>query len=129
MKRGVAIASILAIFALGVVVGGLAMHLYSTHPTRHMGLLSAFGSRSNTDDLGRNLDLSDAQQKQIDGILEEARGEARQLRAQITPRLNELMQRTHARIAQVLTPEQKTKFEQYHRERHDRMRHLVSPNR
>jgi Spy/CpxP family protein refolding chaperone len=126
VKRGGAIASILAIFAIGVVVGGLAMHLYYSHQVRHGGPFPGMGSHWLSDDLARNLNLNDQQQKQIDGILEEARNDARQLRAQVTPRLNELMQRTHARIAQVLTPEQKAKFEQYHLERHDRMRRSLA---
>jgi Spy/CpxP family protein refolding chaperone len=129
VKRTAAIASILAIFALGVAVGGLGMHLFYVHQFRHTGALSALGTRWIAADLSRQLDLTDAQKTQIDAILEDSRREARQIRAKVMPGISELMARTHARIAQVLTPEQRAKFEQYHHDRHDRIRRLIAAGR
>jgi Spy/CpxP family protein refolding chaperone len=125
LKRGLALVSVTAIFVIGALVGALGMHLYYAHEFRHTGMLSALGTRWIAADLSRRLDLTDPQRTQIDEILSDARREAREVRATLMPRISELMARTHQRIAQVLTPEQRVKFEQYHQERHDRIRRLV----
>lgn len=118
MKRHLALVYVAGLFLLGILVGALAMHLYyavgsPAHP-RFPGPGRAhrpdFSQR-----LERELDLTPEQARRIDAILAESRAEGEALHAEMLPRVREQMERTRARIAEVLTPEQRDRFEELNR--------------
>ena len=115
MKRWLALLALAGLFALGVVSGGLGAHLYYARaldrPPGPPPFLAPFmGPR-----LERALDLSPEQSEQIRAILEQGRREAGSLRRDLVPRLEELMERNRARIREILTPEQRRRFEELQR--------------
>lgn len=61
-------------------------------------------------ELTRKLHLTPQQADTIDSIMTRRSGEFRALRAEIRPRVQQLVDRVHASIDQVLTPEQRVQF-------------------
>ena len=129
MKRFTAVSAVLAVFILGALVGALGTHLFYVHQFRHPGFLSAFGTHWIAADLHRRLDLTADQQSRVDAILADARRESRELRHQMAPRIEQLIETTRQRIEQVLTPEQRKEFERYHAERKEHIRRLMTGGR
>jgi len=125
MKRSLAFAYVVGLFLLGILIGGMAMHLHyaSRFPPpgppgpgmRHDDPLHSFSGR-----LERQLDLTAEQKRLIDEIVAESRTEGRALHEEMLPRVREQMQRTHDRIREVLTPEQRERFEELLDSRHGR---------
>src|SRR5947209_4547609 len=76
---------------------------------RQPGGLAHLGSLWLARNLDRRLDLTADQRRQVDAILADTARDAAALRRDITPRLLEILDRTHRRIAAVLTPEQRKK--------------------
>jgi Spy/CpxP family protein refolding chaperone len=129
VKRLTAVSAVLAVFVLGALVGHLLTYLYTTRQLHHPGMLSALGAHWIAADLHRRLDLTPAQQTQVDAILADARRESIALRHQMAPQIARLMETTRARIAQVLTPEQRKEYERYHAEHRERIKHLMAGER
>ena len=61
-------------------------------------------------ELTRQLQLTPAQADTIDSIMNRRSGEFRALRAEIRPRVQQLVDDVHANIERVLTPEQRAEF-------------------
>ena len=70
--------------------------------------------------LGRQLDLTGEQKQRGAEIIEESHREARELHQEILPRVAAQLEQTRQRIMEVLTPEQRERFEEFHR-RHRRV--------
>ena len=128
MKRSLAFVYVVGLFLLGIVIGGMAMHLHyaSRFPPpgshgpgmRHGEPMHSFSGR-----LERQLDLTAEQKRQIDEIVALSRTEGSALHEEMLPRVREHMRRTHDRILEVLTPEQRERFEELssrHRRRAER---------
>jgi hypothetical protein len=122
MRRPAAIATVLALFAAGVVVGVFGTHLFYAH---HMRQARGFHARMLAADLQRRLDLKPEQQKQVDAILSDSRIEAMALRREMGPRIAALIGRAQARIEAILSPEQRREFESYRKDHDGRLRHLL----
>lgn len=109
-------AAVLSLFLVGVLIGGLGVHVwYATRPPGPPPPGPARGERMHDGPFGprlmRTLDLTDEQRERIEAILEESRREAESLREEIAPRIREQAERTRARLAEVLTPEQLERFD------------------
>jgi len=125
MRQAVAIVSVSALFLMGIVIGAFGMHLFESHhgpwhprgPESHLRMP---GPPQFLEGLMDELDLSSQQRKQVQAILEDGRRKAEALRNQVSPQVHEQMLETHARLLEVLTPEQRRKVE----EMHPRLRHL-----
>jgi Spy/CpxP family protein refolding chaperone len=101
--------SVLGIFVLGCVTGAA---LDSAYRLRSAQAVSGQpGKEDFFEALRRNLDLNNQQATEIRAIVDETRGEYRQLRAEVRPRYDALRQRARARIRALLTPEQQQKFD------------------
>jgi Spy/CpxP family protein refolding chaperone len=120
MTRPIALASVLGLFLLGILVGALSMHLYDAYAIR-----ATRGSAASPEDslrpggffwqrMQERLDLTPEQRDRIEQILDDARAEGETLHHDLMPRVHELMERTHARLMEVLTPVQRETFEQLH---------------
>jgi hypothetical protein len=66
----------------------------------------------------RHLGLSAEQMRQIEQILAQSHAESEAIRAEVLPRVRGQMERTHQRLLDVLTPEQREKFEKLRRRHH-----------
>ncbi len=125
MKRSTALLAVAVLFLVGVAVGVLGTHLFYIHEARQPGGLAHLGSLWLARNLDRRLDLTADQRRQVDAILADTARDAAALRQDITPRLLEILDRTHRRIAAVLTPEQRKKFERFRHEHSDHIRGLL----
>ena len=123
MKRWQALLALVGLFALGTVAGGLGAHLYYARALdRPPAPPPFFGGRMGPR-LERQLDLSPEQGEQLRQILDETRTEAEALRRDLAPRIRQVMERSEERIGEILTPEQRERFEQIrrgHRRRSER---------
>lgn len=99
----------ISVFLLGVVVGGLGVHLAGhMRETRRVRII---------DRLTRTLQLSADQQKKVEAILADGRkryDEVNKLvREQARPQYDAVHTEIRSRIRAVLTPEQQTKFDDF----------------
>ena len=115
-------ASLLALLGVGVLIGGLGMHLHYVHPggdrSGGRGIGEApprewrHGHRGPlAEQLAEQLELTAEQRTEIEGLLAEARQEGERLRRELRPKLVAQMQKTHAQIMDVLNEEQRARFE------------------
>ena len=126
MKRVTALASVLSLFAVGVLVGGLAVHLYYAKDQRERG---DRGGRLHVgrfiERLERDLALTAEQRARIDEILQRARAESDDLQREMGPRVRGHMQQTRRQIRSVLTPEQQEKFDALQERHRQRAEHFL----
>ena len=100
-------------FALGVVAGVVSDHLYETH-LRPSGPRP--GARSAppdiVEDLGRGLSLNADQKSRLKIIIDQSRERYRTLSIQFRPQYDAIRDETRQEIRQILTEDQKARFEQ-----------------
>lgn len=122
MNKGVAILAAAALFASGLAIGALGVHLfYSQKIVRAGGPPMPVGPMFERWVLGR-LELTEEQRHDIGEILEHSRAEADELRRAIGPRLQSMNRETVDAISEILTPEQRERLDEL-LERHERRRH------
>ena len=129
----------LVIFASGVVTGGL-LAVYSgrsfvvrpqrPNAARPAQPVSAGGMRLELlRRMQRDLDLTQDQRERIDKILKDSQEHTRKLMEPISPALREEFQHTKEEFRQVLTPEQRARFDELfkHQQHPQGQRHPASP--
>ncbi len=119
---------ILAVFALGVVVGAVAAGTYYRMRAVEFGFSrpdQAVGHIMKR--LDRELKLSDDQHKQIEPIVLESFTKMRALRSRLTPEVESLMNETAKLIKQHLDPVQQSKLDEHNAEVMKRWRMFTSP--
>jgi Spy/CpxP family protein refolding chaperone len=99
---------ILAAFALGVIVGGVASNLI-TSPKTAAPPGSVQGALQ---ELERELKLTEEQKEQVEQILSSTRQKYRELQAQVHPRFLAIRDESRSQIKALLTPEQQVLYEQ-----------------
>jgi Spy/CpxP family protein refolding chaperone len=97
--------AVLGVFVLGCVTGASLDSVYRLQAASQPGQEDFFEA------LRRNLDLNNQQATEIRSIVDETRGEYRQLRAEARPRYDSIRQKARVRIRALLTPEQRQKFD------------------
>ena len=128
-KNAKAIAGILLVFILGTISGSVVT--YVVLQTR----LEAFmhgGPKAREDHIVKRLTgelgLDSGQQEQVRGIIHETHSAVREMRGQMRPRIEALLEQGQARINTVLKPEQREKFAKITAERKARrLRERPSP--
>ena len=110
----------LLLAAVGGVAAGVALD-QSMSQSRHLGFLArgtAFRPPPNRhprsellDRLDASLDLSGEQRVRADSVLARREAEMRALRNQVRPRFDSIAGRTRTELLQILTPEQRARFE------------------
>ena len=113
MNRGMAILAVCALFVSGVAIGAVSMFLYAQHVMRP-GAAPPTGQFL-SGRLARELDLSEGQQEEIRQILVESWREGEELRHRLRPEVEQLMRKSRQAIEDVLTPEQRERFDQLER--------------
>ena len=118
MSRFVALAAAMALVVSGVVIGALSTFLLFERPRMHDGMRPPPPMPPPpqqgpfTREMEFRLDLSEEQRKQIQTVLHEGREQSEAIRRELRPRLEAHLTATRARIAALLMPEQRVKFEQ-----------------
>lgn len=127
MKKSIAFVAVLGLFLLGVVIGGLAMHLFQANrimppPDRPMGA-GMHGGPVFFERMQRHLDLTAEQRREVAEILRQAQEEGRRMHEEMLPRVHELIEATQDEMREILTPEQQERFDdilERHRQSADR---------
>jgi Spy/CpxP family protein refolding chaperone len=122
MKKSIAFVAVLGLFLLGVVIGGLAMHLYQANrlappPDRPMG--SGMHGPLFQERLHRHLELTEEQRREVAEIMQQAQEEGRRMHEEMLPRVHELIESAQEEMREILTPEQRERFDEI-LERHRR---------
>jgi Spy/CpxP family protein refolding chaperone len=117
MSRFTAIAAALALVVSGIMIGALSTYLALARPAWREPLRPRPGPQGPaglpfTREMEDRLDLSDVQEKQLQAILRESRDASETIRRELRPRLEAQLEATRTRIAALLTPDQRTKFEE-----------------
>ncbi len=109
----------IAIFLLGVVVGGAGFLFYAWNtgrwhrrPTKERIVLR----------LSRDLNLSEAQVEQFRQIMDDSEKRMKELRTQVGPQFHAIREEGHERIRKILNPEQLKKFNDLLRRHEERRR-------
>lgn len=111
----------LVIFAAGVVTGGLTVNLRTRAPMPGLRLLEQRGSPAQTWDnrirelsrkMERQLDLSAEQRDRIEVIIRDSHRRIQSVFEEAAPRARDEFRETRLRIREVLSPEQRRKFEE-----------------
>ena len=111
----------LLLAAVGGVAAGVALD-QSMSQSRHLGFLArgtAFRPPPNRhprsellDRHDASLDLTGEQRVRVDSVLARREAEMRALRNQVRPRFDSIAGRTRTDLLQILTPEQRARFEE-----------------
>jgi Spy/CpxP family protein refolding chaperone len=104
-----------AVFLLGAALGGMLGYL-SAHRTASAANppLSEQERRARrVEQLTRDLSLTPAQSQQVDAILLQRHAEAKAIHDQTDAQIDQVRQKGRQQIREILTPEQKPKFEEF----------------
>ena len=121
MKRWKAVAGVLLVFLLGVLAGGVGVYRYHRKAFDRFArggpeMVSEFFLRK----LSRELSLDDSQKERVEAIVRRTAGEAREVRQQCRPRIDEIFERGRREIRAELRPEQQRRFDEIDAERRHR---------
>jgi Spy/CpxP family protein refolding chaperone len=119
LTKGKVIAYLVALFLVGVVAGAVggyasARQKSARPPSRPREIADNLRDR-----LRAKLDLTPAQFRQIEPLMEQHCAEAENIRREMTRRYGENWKKFNQQLAAFLTPEQKQKLEQLEKERPD----------
>lgn len=107
--------AVLGVFALGCVTGASLDSAYRLKASSSSSSGGAAAGQPAKEDffeaMQRNLNLNSQQATEIRSIVDETRGEYRQLRAEVHPRYDSLRRKARVRIRALLNPEQQQKFD------------------
>ena len=106
-----AVVLVILVFVLGIALGVVGTYLVTSRVEAARG----GGSRTHGNALAiftRDLNLTTAQQQQIEAILRDVRGQYAAIHEKVDPEYEQARKQGRDRIRQVLTPEQKPKFEE-----------------
>jgi Spy/CpxP family protein refolding chaperone len=122
-----AFALVFVLFVLGVALGSVGTYLVTTRvlaarpqtaqartPSQHMAMFT------------RDLNLSTDQQSQIQAILSDTRAHYASLHEKLDPEYEQVRQQGREQIRQVLTPEQRPKFEELLRQMDEERRQRLA---
>jgi Spy/CpxP family protein refolding chaperone len=122
--------SVVAIFLLGCVAGGLAVNLYNRGRIQARGPVPPYAHRGGGfEGLLKSLNLNEQQQKQVDEILTDTRQQLMEIRHASEPQYIQVRTQTQERLKAVLTDDQWNQFQQLMKERRDRFDRPDRPDR
>lgn len=118
------VAILIAVFVLGTAAGAGVMRTVMLEELRSQmgGPTATARARFRLEAMRRRLDLSDQQVAELQGILSDSEAKREQTLAPCRPQLDDLKSDVGAKIAKVLTPEQRVKYEAYLEEKREKWR-------
>lgn len=117
-SRAKLIATLLLVFGLGLLLGGLAVNQY--HARQWADATPGWGTRRydparSLDRLSRELSLRQDQTEALRRILGETREEVGRLREEVGPKFRAIRERARDRIRGMLDPQQQERFAEMNR--------------
>ena len=103
---------VFVVFALGIALGGVGTYVVETRVLAARPQTSLHTPASNMAMFTRDLNLDAEQQKQIQGIFNDQRTHYAELHDKFDPEYERVRHDGRERIRQILTPEQRPKFEE-----------------
>jgi Spy/CpxP family protein refolding chaperone len=100
---------VLLVFALGIALGALGTYVVTTRVLAARPQLNTVPNR--VAQFTRDLDLNPEQQKRIQEILTETRARYAEIHSQADPEYEKARHEGREKIREILTPEQRPKFE------------------
>ena len=119
---------LIGIFAAGGISGGLVAYRVARRNAARLPTPEAWMARR-FDQMARELSLTPAQKARIEPMLKRDIEELAKLRRQWFRTSREILERKEAEIAAELTPEQRTKYAQFLKERQARFRRMAPEQR
>jgi Spy/CpxP family protein refolding chaperone len=106
---------IVAVFVLGAALGGVFGYMFGHHPVSAASAPLSEPERraKRVEQMTKDLTLTDDQRQKLDAILSQLHGEFKTLHEQSDAQMDEARQRGRNRIREILTAEQKPKFEEF----------------
>lgn len=112
MKNWKAILGVVGIFVLGILAGALITHrIYQKRIRAFVRGQAVVPAGLIVRQLGGQLNLSADQRAKLLPIINDTRQRFQQIRSQAEPQVHETFQDTERRIRELLTPEQRIKFD------------------
>jgi Spy/CpxP family protein refolding chaperone len=106
-----AVLLVFLVFVLGIALGGLGVYVVTTRVHAARPQATAHNPANTMAMFTRDLNLTPDQQKQIHDILSDTRAHYAVLHDKFDPEYERVRQEGRDRIRQLLTPEQRPKFE------------------
>jgi Spy/CpxP family protein refolding chaperone len=108
-----AVRLLFVLFALGIALGSVGTYLVTTRVQAARPYASLRANYAGTVALfSHGLSLSQDQEKQVEAIFTDMRDHYNALHAKLDPEYDQVRQEGRERIRQILTPEQRPKFEE-----------------
>jgi len=106
---------VLAVFVLGIALGGLGMYVAGAHVWGARPEVHNYREKRAraVERLTRDLGLTPDQRKQLEAILNDMGAKYQALREQMAPQTEQVRKQGHEQIRAILTPEQLPKFEEF----------------
>ncbi|PYU76245.1 MAG: hypothetical protein DMG49_01700 [Acidobacteria bacterium] len=102
------------VFLLGAALGGTLGYVFAHRVIAAPPQLTDAEKRAQkVQRLTQELNLRPEQQKQLDAIMASVQAEYKAIHQSTDPQINEARQKGRERIREILTPEQKPKFEEF----------------
>jgi Spy/CpxP family protein refolding chaperone len=103
------------VFLLGAALGGMLGYVFAHHTAMAAPaqMTDAQKRAQKVERLTQELNLTAAQQQQLDAILTSVQGEYKTIRQSTEPQIDQARQKGREQIRAILTPEQKPKFEEF----------------
>jgi len=103
------------VFLLGAALGGVLGYLsaHRTASAANAPVSEPERRARRVDQLTRELSLTPAQSQQVDAILLQRHAESKAIRDQTDAQIDQVHQKGRQQIREILTPEQKPKFEEF----------------
>jgi Spy/CpxP family protein refolding chaperone len=112
-KRSEAAVLVAVVFLLGALLGGVGNHVWGERVWGKQTPTAAAAHGQIVGDLTRELQLTPDQQKQLGSIVDDTRAQWRALYASVGAQHEQIRQQGRDRIRAILTPDQKSKFEDF----------------
>jgi Spy/CpxP family protein refolding chaperone len=106
-----AILLVFVVFVLGIALGALGMYVVTTRVLAARPQTGPRSAATAVAEFTRDLNLNPDQRKQIEAILNDTRSRYASLHDKLDPEYEQVRQQGRDRVRQVLTPEQRPKFE------------------
>ncbi len=107
-----AILLVFVVFVLGIALGGVGTYVVTTRVQAARPVATLVHNPAHTMAMfTRDLNLNTDQQKQIQAILNDTRARYAGLHEKLDPEYEQVRQQGRERIRQILTPDQRPKFE------------------
>jgi Spy/CpxP family protein refolding chaperone len=103
------------VFLLGAALGGMLGYVFAHHTAlaAPAQMNEAERRAQKVQRLTQELNLAADQQKQLDAIMTSVQAEYKAIHQSTEPQINEVRQKGREQIRAILTPEQKSRFEEF----------------